>query len=398
MLGPDVPPGDLADSAAPATSPCRLPDRHDARPSDRLMLAIHEIEARVARRGLRAGRPRALSPRLRPRPGIHVCRRVFGGRGRRRRDPHARGHELGGTPFTPVWDAAPAGRAGGCGHERQLGQPHPPAHPPAHRRRRRHRPLRQRRADRRAPARASRATRSPSASRPVTRRPTASCCGRASRPDPLNGGGLGLEQLPRPLRGWPPTRASAAIVRRGHPRPVPEEVHTVHAEVVRPAAVDHLLVPVRVQALGSAQSAGIRTAPGPRPRHRPAEVRLRRVPELERRGDSPGVPRTSRSSRTSSSSCTSRSTTSTRARAARGTSISSTQGSRGTGPPDPPDANNPHRLFQCNQRGYVKVEVTPESWRSEHRIVDALQEHAPSSTIATFVVEDGQPGAIRVDQ
>jgi alkaline phosphatase D len=59
------------------------------------------------------------------------------------------------------------------------------------------------------------------------------------------------------------------------------------------------------------------------------------------------------------------------------------------------DAQNPHRLFQTNQRGYVRVEVTPESWRSEHRIVDALQEHAPASTLATFVVADGEPGAIQ---
>ena len=60
------------------------------------------------------------------------------------------------------------------------------------------------------------------------------------------------------------------------------------------------------------------------------------------------------------------------------------------------DANNPHRLFQTNQRGYVKVAVTPQTWTSEHKIVDALQEHAPSTTIATFAVEDGVPGAVQV--
>ena len=82
-----------------------------------------------------------------------------------------------------------------------------------------------------------------------------------------------------------------------------------------------------------------------------------------------------------------------------GTSISSMQGNTPPSPPDfEPDPNNPHRLFQCNQRGYVRVEVTPERWTSEHRVVDALQEHAPATTIATFAVEDGQPGAIRVDQ
>jgi hypothetical protein len=30
-------------------------------------------------------------------------------------------------------------------------------------------------------------------------------------------------------------------------------------------------------------------------------------------------------------------------------------------------------------------------------IVDAMQEHAPASTIASFAVEDGKAGAIRVD-
>ena len=82
-----------------------------------------------------------------------------------------------------------------------------------------------------------------------------------------------------------------------------------------------------------------------------------------------------------------------------GTSISSTQG---TTPPSAPefeaDPNNPHRLFQCNQRGYVRVEVTPKSWTSEHLVVDALNEDALVSTIATFAVEDGKAGAIRVDQ
>lgn len=62
-----------------------------------------------------------------------------------------------------------------------------------------------------------------------------------------------------------------------------------------------------------------------------------------------------------------------------------------------PDLNNPHRLFQTNQRGYVRVDVTPESWTSEHVIIDALREDATASTVATFAVEDGKAGAIRVD-
>lgn len=61
------------------------------------------------------------------------------------------------------------------------------------------------------------------------------------------------------------------------------------------------------------------------------------------------------------------------------------------------DPQNPHRLFQTNQRGYVRVAVTPGSWTSEHIIVDAMREHASASTIATFAVEDGKAGAIRVE-
>jgi alkaline phosphatase D len=62
-----------------------------------------------------------------------------------------------------------------------------------------------------------------------------------------------------------------------------------------------------------------------------------------------------------------------------------------------PDSNNPHRLFQTNRRGYVRVDVTPDAWTSEHVVVDALQENATASTIATFAVENGKAGAIRVD-
>ena len=43
--------------------------------SDRLMLAIHEIEREFAGAGYVLG-GRGLSRRLRPQPGIHVCKRV----------------------------------------------------------------------------------------------------------------------------------------------------------------------------------------------------------------------------------------------------------------------------------------------------------------------------------
>ena len=86
-----------------------------------------------------------------------------------------------------------------------------------------------------------------------------------------------------------------------------------------------------------------------------------------------------------------------------GTSIS-TDGDPGA-PGNPPpattfggDPNNPHRLFQNNQRGYVSVEVTPESWTAHHRIVDSvLTPYSPGRTLASFAVENGKAGAIRVD-
>ena len=41
--------------------------------------------------------------------------------------------------------------------------------------------------------------------------------------------------------------------------------------------------------------------------------------------------------------------------------------------------------------------MTPTSWTASHVIVDAMQQYAPGRTIATFAVEDGKAGAIRVD-
>ena len=73
---------------------------------------------------------------------------------------------------------------------------------------------------------------------------------------------------------------------------------------------------------------------------------------------------------------------------------------RAGAPPSPPDfegdPNNPHRRFQCNERGYVRVDVKPEAWTGEHVVIDALPEDSAGSTIATFAVEDGKAGAIRV--
>jgi alkaline phosphatase D len=77
-----------------------------------------------------------------------------------------------------------------------------------------------------------------------------------------------------------------------------------------------------------------------------------------------------------------------------GTSITS------GGDPAPPvelqfsDPRNPHLRFRNNNRGYVKCTLTPDTWTSEYRVVDTvLQPTSPTRTLATFVVENGRPGA-----
>jgi len=57
---------------------------------------------------------------------------------------------------------------------------------------------------------------------------------------------------------------------------------------------------------------------------------------------------------------------------------------------------NPHFDFHNSQRGYVVVSVTPERWTSTYRRVPIVEEPGgPVETLATFVVEDGRPGAER---
>jgi alkaline phosphatase D len=56
-------------------------------------------------------------------------------------------------------------------------------------------------------------------------------------------------------------------------------------------------------------------------------------------------------------------------------------------------AANPHMRFFNAQRGYVRVNVTRERWRSDFRVVPYVtRPGAPISTRATYVVEDGRPG------
>jgi alkaline phosphatase D len=58
---------------------------------------------------------------------------------------------------------------------------------------------------------------------------------------------------------------------------------------------------------------------------------------------------------------------------------------------------NPHIKFaDGRQRGYVRVELTPGLWRADLRAMESVQKRdAPCSTLASFVVEDGRPGAQR---
>lgn len=55
---------------------------------------------------------------------------------------------------------------------------------------------------------------------------------------------------------------------------------------------------------------------------------------------------------------------------------------------------NPHISFFNGQRGYVRCTMTPDRWTSDYRIVPFVtRPGAPVQTRASFVVEDGQPGA-----
>jgi methanogenic corrinoid protein MtbC1 len=75
MLGPDVPPDALAEAACRHEPEviCMTATMPDA--SDRVAIAIREIERGWKGAGYVVGGS-GLSARLRPRPGIHVCRRV----------------------------------------------------------------------------------------------------------------------------------------------------------------------------------------------------------------------------------------------------------------------------------------------------------------------------------
>ena len=81
-----------------------------------------------------------------------------------------------------------------------------------------------------------------------------------------------------------------------------------------------------------------------------------------------------------------------------GTSISSGgDGSDGQERADRYKSENPFVKFFNGQRGYVRCAVTPDEWRSGYRVVEYVtRPDSPIFTRATFVVEDGRPGAEQV--
>lgn len=57
---------------------------------------------------------------------------------------------------------------------------------------------------------------------------------------------------------------------------------------------------------------------------------------------------------------------------------------------------NDHQKFYDNHRGYVRCTLTRNEWRSDFRVIETTQSPtSPVSTVASFVVEDGRPGAQR---
>lgn len=78
-----------------------------------------------------------------------------------------------------------------------------------------------------------------------------------------------------------------------------------------------------------------------------------------------------------------------------GTSITS----GGDGVDQPPElsmilSENPFVKFHNQQRGYVVCEITPKTMRADFRVVEYVSRPgAPLQTRASFIVEDGRPGA-----
>jgi len=58
---------------------------------------------------------------------------------------------------------------------------------------------------------------------------------------------------------------------------------------------------------------------------------------------------------------------------------------------------NPHVHFYNSQRGYVRCTVTPDRWQSDYQVVPFVEKPgAEIKTRASFIVENGHPGAKRL--
>lgn len=57
--------------------------------------------------------------------------------------------------------------------------------------------------------------------------------------------------------------------------------------------------------------------------------------------------------------------------------------------------DNPHiKYFESRQRGYAKVEITPQRWQTEFRAMSTVTEPAATvTTLKRYIVEAGKPGA-----
>ena len=78
-----------------------------------------------------------------------------------------------------------------------------------------------------------------------------------------------------------------------------------------------------------------------------------------------------------------------------GTSVSSGGDGQDTGPDDGAQMiENPHIKFINRNRGYVRNTVTATDWTADFRVVDFVSRRgAPIRTRASYVIEQGRPGA-----
>ena len=81
-----------------------------------------------------------------------------------------------------------------------------------------------------------------------------------------------------------------------------------------------------------------------------------------------------------------------------GTSISSDFPAQFIAPVTAALADNPHtKFFDGTFHGYVRCNLSRDRWQADYRVVPTiLDPNAPISTLASFVVENGRPGAQRV--